>query len=128
MKHMSSQDDKKSEDQIGEKIKNELLEKLKSANLTRRQRNQIYRVLRQSEYTKAVRDFTTLAAVFLSTPLGQWLLTVVILEMLAKAKFFSQISVDILIGVVTSGEIIGAISGGQGGLLGEIAGLASLFK
>ncbi len=125
---MSSQDDKKSEDQIGEKIKNELLEKLKSANLTRRQRNQIYRVLRQSEYTKAVRDFTTLAAVFLATPLGQWLLTVVILEMLAKAKFFSQISVDILIGVVTSGEIIGAISGGQGGLLGEIAGLASLFK
>ncbi len=125
---MSSSDNQKSEDQISEKIKSELVEKLKAANLTRRQRNEIYRILKQSDYTKAVRDFTTLAAVFLSTPLGQWLLTVVILEMLAKAKFFSQISVDILIGVVTSGEIIGAISGGQGGLLGEIAGLASLFK
>jgi len=64
-------------------------------------------------------------AVFLSTPLGQWLAVVVILELLAKAKFFSQISVDVLIGVITSAELVSALA--NAGIIPEIAGLAGLF-
>ncbi len=125
MKHMSSQDDKKSED-LGEKIKNELLEKLKSANLTRRQRNQIYRVLRQSEYTKAAGDFMRVVAVWAGTPLGQYIIALIVLEALAKMKFFSQISVDVIIAVLTGSEMIKAL-GGNMGLVGAVAGLAGLF-
>ncbi len=122
---MSSQDDKKSED-LGEKIKNELLEKLKSANLTRRQRNQIYRVLRQSEYSKAAGDFLRVMAVWVGTPLGQYIVALIVLEALAKMKFFSQISVDVIIAVLTGSEMIKAL-GGSTGMIGAVAGLAGLF-
>jgi hypothetical protein len=64
-------------------------------------------------------------AVFLSTPLGQWLAAVITLELLAKAKFFSQISVDVLIGVITSAELVSALA--KAGIIPEIAGLAGLF-
>jgi len=66
-----------------------------------------------------------LLAIFLSTPLGQWLVTVIALELLAKAKFFSQISVDVLIGVITSAELLQALA--NSGIVPEIAGLAGLF-
>jgi hypothetical protein len=66
-----------------------------------------------------------LLAIFLSTPLGQWLAVVVALELLAKAKFFSQISVDVLIGVITSVELVSALA--KSGIIPEIAGLAGLF-
>ncbi len=66
-----------------------------------------------------------LLAIFLSTPLGQWLAVVVLLELLAKAKFFSQISVDVLIGVITSAELVSALA--SSGIVPEIAGLAGLF-
>jgi hypothetical protein len=64
-------------------------------------------------------------AIFLSTPLGQWLVTVIVLEVLAKAKFFSQISVDVLIGVITSAELLQALA--KSGIVTQIAGLAGLF-
>jgi hypothetical protein len=64
-------------------------------------------------------------AIFLSTPLGQWLATVVALELLAKAKFFSAIEVDVLIGVITASELVSALA--KAGIVPEIAGLAGLF-
>jgi len=64
-------------------------------------------------------------AIFLSTPLGQWLLTIIALEILAKAKFFSQISVDVLIAVITSAELLQALA--KSGIVTQIAGLAGLF-
>jgi hypothetical protein len=64
-------------------------------------------------------------AIFLSTPLGQWLATVVALELLAKAKFFSAIEVDALIGVITASELVSALA--KAGIVPEIAGLAGLF-
>jgi deoxyribodipyrimidine photolyase-like uncharacterized protein len=64
-------------------------------------------------------------AIFLSTPLGQWLAVVVALELLAKAKFFSAISVDVLIGVITASELVSALA--KAGIVPEIAGLAGLF-
>jgi hypothetical protein len=64
-------------------------------------------------------------AIFLSTPLGQWLATVILLELLAKAKFFSVIQVDILISVITASELISALA--KAGIVPEIAGLAGLF-
>jgi len=66
-----------------------------------------------------------LLAIFLSTPLGQWLAVVVALELLAKYKFFSQISVDVLIGVITASELVQALA--KAGIVPEIAGLAGLF-
>jgi hypothetical protein len=64
-------------------------------------------------------------AIFLSTPLGQWLAVVVALELLAKAKFFSAIEVDVLIGVITASELVSALA--KAGIVPEIAGLAGLF-
>jgi len=66
-----------------------------------------------------------LLAIFLSTPLGQWLAVVIALELLAKYKFFSQISVDVLIGVITASELVQALA--KAGIVPEIAGLAGLF-
>jgi hypothetical protein len=64
-------------------------------------------------------------AIFASTPLGQWLVTIIVLELLAKAKFFSQISVDALIAVITSAELMDALA--KSGIVTQIAGLAGLF-
>jgi len=64
-------------------------------------------------------------AIFASTPLGQWLIAVIVLEFLAKARFFSQISVDALIAVITSAELLDALA--KSGIVTQIAGLAGLF-
>ncbi|MEM3794991.1 MAG: hypothetical protein QW429_03865 [Thermoprotei archaeon] len=114
---------------ISDRIVAEIDKIASSSGVSDRTRTRIRKFARDlfAERTKqtGVKGALDLLAIFLSTPLGQWLLTVILLEMLAKAKFFSQISVDILIGVVTSSEVIRAI--GSSGLLPEIAGLAGLF-
>ncbi len=84
--------------------------------------------MRDAEIEKTLgKESIDALTVFISTPLGQWLTAIIILELLAKAKFFSQISVDILISVLTSIEVIKAIGGGQG-ILSMIAGLAGIAK
>jgi len=64
-------------------------------------------------------------AIFLSTPLGQWLVTVILLELLAKAHFFTEIQVDILISLITGAELLDALA--KSGIITQIAGLAGLF-
>jgi len=112
------------EDEL-ERLKNVMTQKVQQFASDRTIRRYISR-LEKLELGKVTSEqVLRLLAIFLSTPLGQWLAVVVALELLAKYKFFSQISVDVLIGVITASELVQALA--KAGIVPEIAGLAGLF-
>jgi len=112
------------EDEL-ERLKNVMSQKVQQFASDRTIRRYVAR-LEKLELGKVTSEqVLRLLAIFLSTPLGQWLAVVVALELLAKYKFFSQISVDVLIGVITASEIVQALA--KAGIVPEIAGLAGLF-
>jgi len=112
------------EDEL-ERLKNVMTEKVQKFASDRTIRRYIARLERLELSKVSAEQAIRVLAIFLSTPLGQWLATVVLLELLAKAKFFSEIEVDVLIGVVTATEVISALA--KAGIVPEIAGLAGLF-
>jgi len=112
------------EDEL-ERLKNVMSQKVQQFASDRTIRRYVAR-LEKLELGKVTSEqVLRLLAIFLSTPLGQWLAVVVALELLAKYKFFSQISVDVLIGVITASELVQALA--KAGIVPEIAGLAGLF-
>jgi hypothetical protein len=115
-------------DQLNEqldRLKQVVTEKVQQFASDRTIRRYVARLERLELSKVSAEQAIRVLAIFLSTPLGQWLLTVVVLEILAKAKFFSQISVDVLIGVITSAELLQALA--KSGIVTQIAGLAGLF-
>jgi len=112
------------EDEL-ERLKNVMTQKVQQFASDRTIRRYISR-LEKLELGKVTSEqVLRLLAIFLSTPLGQWIAVVVVLELLAKYKFFSQISVDVLIGVITASELVQSLA--KAGIVPEIAGLAGLF-
>jgi hypothetical protein len=108
-----------------ERLKQVATEKLQQVVSDRTVRRYVAR-LEKLELSKVTSEqVLRLLAIFLSTPLGQWLVTIIALELLAKANFFSAIEVDALIGVITASEIVSALA--KAGIVPEIAGLAGLF-
>jgi len=115
-------------DQLGqelERLKAVMSEKVQKFASDRTVRRYIARLERLELGKVTSEQVLRLLAIFLSTPLGQWLAVVVALELLAKYKFFSQISVDVLIGVITASELVQSLA--KAGIVPEIAGLAGLF-
>jgi len=112
------------EDEL-ERLKATMTEKVQKFASDRTIRRYIARLEKLELSKVSAEQAIRVIAIFLSTPLGQWLLTVIALEILAKAHFFSQISVDILIGVITSAELLQALA--KSGVITQIAGLAGLF-
>jgi len=112
------------EDEL-ERLKSVMTQKVQQFASDRTIRRYISRLEKLELGKVSAEQALRLIAVFLSTPLGQWLAAIIALELLAKAKFFSQISVDVLIGVVTSAELLQALA--NSGIVPEIAGLAGLF-
>jgi len=112
------------EDEL-ERLKSVMTQKVQQFASDRTIRRYISRLEKLELGKVSAEQALRLIAVFLSTPLGQWLAVIIALELLAKAKFFSQISVDVLIGVVTSAELLQALA--NSGIVPEIAGLAGLF-
>jgi hypothetical protein len=108
-----------------DRLKSVMTEKIQQFASDRTIRRYIARLERLELSKVSAEQALRLLAIFLSTPLGQWLITVIALELLAKAKFFSQISVDILIAVITSAELLQALA--KSGIVTQIAGLAGLF-
>jgi hypothetical protein len=108
-----------------ERLKATLTEKVQQFASDRTIRRYISRLEKLELGKVTAEQAIRVLAIFLSTPLGQWLVTVIALEILAKAKFFSQISVDVLIGVITSAELLDALA--KSGIVTQIAGLAGLF-
>ena len=108
-----------------ERLKSIVSEKIQKFASDRTIRRYVARLEKLELSKVSAEQAIRVVAIFLSTPLGQWLLTVVLLELLAKAKFFSEIEVDILIGAVTSLELITALA--KSGIITQIAGLAGLF-
>jgi len=108
-----------------ERLKQTMTEKVQKFASDRTIRRYIARLEKLELGKVSAEQALRILAVFLSTPLGQWLAVVVVLELLAKAKFFSQISVDVLIAVITSAELVSALA--KAGIIPEIAGLAGLF-
>jgi len=112
------------EDEI-DRLKSVMTEKIEKFASDRTIRRYIARLEKLELGKVSAEQALRILAIFLSTPLGQWLAVVVALELLAKAKFFSQISVDVLIAVITSAELVSALA--KAGIIPEIAGLAGLF-
>jgi len=108
-----------------ERLKQTMTEKVQKFASDRTIRRYIARLEKLELGKVSAEQAFRILAIFLSTPLGQWLAVVVALELLAKAKFFSQISVDVLIAVITSAELVSALA--KAGIIPEIAGLAGLF-
>jgi len=108
-----------------ERLKSVVTEKVQQFASDRTIRRYIARLERLELSKVSAEQAIRVVAIFLSTPLGQWLLTVVLLELLAKAHFFSEIQVDILIGLITGSELLQALA--KSGVLTQIAGLAGLF-
>jgi hypothetical protein len=109
-----------------ERLKQVATEKLQQVVSDRTIRRYVAR-LEKLELSKVTSEQALrLLAIFLSTPLGQWLAVVIALELLAKAKFFSAIEVNVLIGVITASELVSALA--SAGVVPEIAGLAGLFS
>jgi len=108
-----------------ERLKSVVTEKVQQFASDRTIRRYVARLERLELSKVSAEQAIRVIAIFLSTPLGQWLVTVIALEILAKAHFFSQISVDILIGVITSAELLQALA--KSGVITQIAGLAGLF-
>ena len=108
-----------------ERLKSVVSEKIQKFASDRTIRRYVARLEKLELSKVSAEQAIRVVAIFLSTPLGQWLLTVVLLELLAKAHFFSQISVDILIGLITGSELLQALA--KSGVLTQIAGLAGLF-
>ncbi len=115
-------------DRLGEdleRLKSVMTEKVQQFASDRTIRRYIARLEKLELGKVSAEQALRLLAIFLSTPLGQWLAVVVALELLAKAKFFSVISVDVLIGVITASELVSSLA--KAGIVPEIAGLAGLF-
>jgi hypothetical protein len=108
-----------------ERLKATMTEKIEKFASDRTIRRYIARLEKLELSKVSAEQAIRVLAIFLSTPLGQWLATVVALELLAKAKFFSVIQVDVLIGVITASELVSALA--KAGIVPEIAGLAGLF-
>jgi len=108
-----------------ERLKSVVTEKIQKFASDRTIRRYVARLEKLELSKVSAEQAIRVVAIFLSTPLGQWLLTVVLLELLAKAHFFSQISIDILIGLITGSELLQALA--KSGVLTQIAGLAGLF-
>jgi len=108
-----------------ERLKQVMTEKVQRFASDRTIRRYIARLERLELGKVTSEQVLRLLAIFLSTPLGQWLAVVIALELLAKANFFSAISVDVLIGVITASELVSALA--KAGVIPEIAGLAGLF-
>jgi len=115
-------------DQLGQeldRLKSVMSEKIEKFASDRTIRRYVARLERLELSKVSAEQAIRVLAIFLSTPLGQWLLTIIALEILAKAKFFSQISVDVLIAIITSAELLQALA--KSGIVTQIAGLAGLF-
>jgi len=108
-----------------ERLKSVVTEKVQQFASDRTIRRYIARLERLELSKVSAEQAIRVLAIFLSTPLGQWLITIIALELLAKAHFFTQIDVDILIGAVTSIELLNALA--KSGIITQIAGLAGLF-
>jgi len=108
-----------------EKLKSVVSEKIQKFASDRTIRRYVARLEKLELSKVSAEQAIRVIAIFLSTPLGQWLITVILLELLAKAHFFSEIQVDILIGLITGSELLQALA--KSGVLTQIAGLAGLF-
>jgi len=108
-----------------EKLKSVVSQKIQQFASDRTIRRYVARLEKLELSKVSTEQAIRVVAIFLSTPLGQWLVTVILLELLAKAKFFSEIQVDILIGLITGAEILEALA--KSGIVTQIAGLAGLF-
>jgi len=108
-----------------ERLKSVVTEKIQKFASDRTIRRYVARLEKLELSKVSAEQAIRVIAIFLSTPLGQWLLTVILLELLAKAHFFSEIQVDILIGLITGSELLQALA--KSGVLTQIAGLAGLF-
>jgi len=108
-----------------ERLKSVVTEKIQKFASDRTIRRYVARLEKLELSKVSAEQAIRVVAIFLSTPLGQWLLTVVLLELLAKAHFFSEIQVDVLIALITGAEVLQALA--KSGVITQIAGLAGLF-
>ena len=108
-----------------ERLKSVVSEKIQKFASDRTIRRYVARLEKLELSKVSTEQVIRVVAIFLSTPLGQWLVTVILLELLAKAKFFSEIQVDVLIGLITGAELLEALA--KSGIITQIAGLAGLF-
>jgi len=108
-----------------ERLKSVVTEKIQKFASDRTIRRYVARLEKLELSKVSAEQAIRVVAIFLSTPLGQWLLTVVLLELLAKARFFSEIQVDVLITLITGAEVLQALA--KSGVITQIAGLAGLF-
>jgi len=112
------------EDEI-DRLKSVLSEKIQKFASDRTIRRYVARLEKLELSKVSAEQAIRVIAIFLSTPLGQWLITVILLELLAKAHFFSEIQVDVLITLITGAEVLQALA--KSGVITQIAGLAGLF-
>ncbi|MEM4067325.1 MAG: hypothetical protein QXV17_10760 [Candidatus Micrarchaeaceae archaeon] len=111
-----------------DELSQNLIKNISTYTNSRTYRNLIKRVKELDVSETTIKQILNLFAIFMSTGMGQWLATLVILELLAKMKFFSQLDVNILMGVLTSVEVIKALSSTSStSFLGEIGGIAALL-
>ncbi len=69
--------------------------------------------------------FIDLIAIYLSTPLGQLILTIVLVYWLEDKKFLSGTTATEIVGVILSADVIGAL--GSSNILSQIAGLSGII-
>ena len=113
-------------------VKGEALRILDASNTPKHTRVRVRKSLENLNMeSNAWRSLTVILATYASTPLGSALITTIALILLDKAGFFSPLGrfagfdVSVILGVIWSSELLGALGGGQGlsALIGGLGGL-----
>jgi len=113
-------------------VKSEAIRILDASNTPKHTRVRIRKWLENLNMeSNAWKSLTVILATYASTPLGSALITTVALVLLDKAGFFSPLGkfagfdVSLILGVIWSSELLGALGGGQGlsALFGGLGGL-----
>ena len=113
-------------------VKGEALRILDSTNTPKHTRVRVRKWLENLNMeSNAWKSLTVILATYASTPLGSALITTVALVLLDKAGFFAPLGrfagfdVSLILGVIWSSELLGALGGGQGlsALFGGLGGI-----
>jgi hypothetical protein len=113
-------------------VKNEAIRILDASNTPKYTRVRIRKWLENLNMeSNAWKSLTVILATYASTPLGSALITTIALVLLDKAGFFAPLGrfagfdVSLILGVIWSSELLGALGGGQGlsALIGGLGGL-----
>jgi len=74
----------------------------------------------------ALEGLLRLASIYMSTPMGQWIFTILLIFWLHNRKFLSDTTTDELFTILTATEVIQAL--GSSNILSQTAALAGLFS